>query len=403
MRILHTADWHIGKQLYKERLTEDIQLFFVELLDIIQAESIDVVLIAGDVFDLANPSNADKALYFDILKKLRKLDVITIITAGNHDSARLLDAPSGILSQLDIHVIGSTDEFDKLIIPVGLNKDKAELVVFAAPYLRERDVRTSVAGEKYEEKLEALRQGIIAFYQKGIDKIRKEYPNIPTIALGHLYMQGAQISDSERDIQIGNQAGIGAAGFDIGFDYIALGHIHRPQTILKDKIRYSGSPIALSFSERSDKKQVIIIDLDHQGIQNIQSYPLKQYRILKRISGNLKEVKQALQQFDHQSPLPALVELHVVEEKTDQAKTLELIDLSQQSYPNFRIVNPRIEFKDKVKNKLLEQHSASIDTLRPLDVFRSKLDMSIQAEEDKKALENVFSELLDLWQEQQEG
>lgn len=404
MKILHTADWHIGKSLYKHDLYEDILLFFEELVEIITQEKIDIVLISGDVFDLANPSNRDKEIYYQFLTSLLKMNVQLVITAGNHDSARMIEAPAQLLKNLNIHVVGQGINVDNQLIhlSVGQGPKFEDIVILAVPYLRDRDVRQSISGEDYDSKVKALREGIINHYKNLVSKAQDRFTNTPIIAMGHLYIQGASTSESERDIQMGNQAGISVQEFDMDYDYMALGHIHRPQRLdPTGKIQYSGSPIALSFSERKDDKQVIIIDIENDKIKSIDNIKLSQYRQLKRFSGTLERVKQEVFSFKNNAPLKALIELHIIEENHDREKIMELIAFASQESTEYKVANHKIQFENHQHELLNQRKNQWISELQPLDVFRSKLDENLQDESLKKDLEAAFIELMEDWQTKQ--
>lgn len=395
MKILHTADWHIGKSLYKHDLYEDILLFFEELIQIIQEESIDVLLISGDIFDLANPSNHDKEIYYRFLTQLTALNIRTIITAGNHDSVRMLEAPKQLLSFLHIDVVGDASIIENQIFPLK-DKNDAELAcILAIPYLRDRDIRQVSAGEKYKDKITATREGIANHYKKVKACAQKMGFKGPFIAMGHLYMQGASISESEREIQIGNTAGISVEQFADLFDYMALGHIHSPQKLNKaGSIRYSGSPISLSFSERSDEKTIVVVNLSYKEPE-IKAIKLKKNRDLIRLIGTVDELKTELAAIRNKKTLIPFIEVHAMEAEKDNVKILELINLAQQESEEYKIVHHKIQF-EKHQNKLIAQEqNLTIEEMKPIDVFRSKMNDEIQDDKLKKDLEIKFHELVD--------
>ncbi len=396
MKILHTADWHIGKSLYKHDLYEDILLFFDALVDIIVREQVEVLLVSGDVFDLANPSNTDKEIYYQFLTRLTSLHINTIITAGNHDSARMLEAPKELLKHLHIHVVGSADSFENQVIPLLDKQQNEKACILAIPYLRDRDIRQITSGEKYQDKVEATRVGLVNHYKSILAYAQKAGHRGPFIAMGHLYMQGAHVSDSEREIQIGNTAGIAVEQFSQLFDYMALGHIHRPQKLNKEgTIRYSGSPISLSFSERKDDKVVILLELKENKIDQIKTLSLEKNRDLIRISGSLDHIKHSLSTIKQDKKLPAFVELHAQELERDQAKILELIQLAHQESESYKVVHHKIQFTNQLNTLLEQEDTSSIQELRPIDVFRSKMEEEIQDDDLKKELELKFYELLE--------
>lgn len=402
MKILHTADWHIGKQLYKYPLTEDLLLFFDELISIIEAESINILLISGDIFDLSNPSNEDRKLYFSFLNRLRKHNLHIIITAGNHDSARMIDGPRELFEALNIHVVGegSSAEDQLLSIPSG-EKNSEPLLIAAIPYLRERDIRNSIAGEMPTDKENLTRQGIVDHYQLLFDMAYAKNKNACKIAMGHLYIYGVKLSDSEREIQVGNLAGISSESLDIGFDYVALGHIHKPQIVHKDNtIMYSGSPIALSFSERKDEKRVIVLTVENNKVSDTKIIPLTLHRRLKKFEGTVDEIRAKLESYEQKAALPTYIEVHAHEEKRDSTKQLELVQLSDVKSEFFKIVNKRISFTEKAQYAFLASSQKNIEELSPLQVFEERLKDSNENDSLKKELKELYLEILEDLQEQ---
>jgi exonuclease SbcD len=266
MRLLHTADWHLGARLIERDRHAEHAAFVDWLIETLRSEKIDALLLSGDVFDAANPPQEAVALYFDFLKRLADLKTVkAIITGGNHDSASHLNAPRDLLRRFDVHVFGHAGE-NNLV-------DLGGAVVAAVPFLRERDLRQATAGETLATVHEQIRAAIRAHYAAQLAACRALAQGRPIIAMGHLTVLGATTSDSERDIHIGNLGCVGADIFD-GFDYTALGHLHRPQRVAGlETIRYSGSPIPLSFSEAADAKSVVLIELPSSGTAEVRRTP----------------------------------------------------------------------------------------------------------------------------------
>src|SRR5690554_2226897 len=189
MKILHTSDWHIGKQLHKYDLSDDLDLFFEWLVNYIKSENIDVLLVSGDIFDQANPSHAAYKQYYDLLTTLINLDCKIILTSCNHDSASVLNAPSELLKAFDISVIGgATNEVDKMFIEVERKNEK--IVVAAIPFLRDRDIRKSVAGETYATKIEQIKSGLQSYFANVNTHYKNNYSGEVFFVMGHLYVQG---------------------------------------------------------------------------------------------------------------------------------------------------------------------------------------------------------------------
>ncbi|MBK8699512.1 MAG: exonuclease subunit SbcD [Saprospiraceae bacterium] len=315
MKILHTADWHLGKELHQHSLEEDHSQFLDWLYAFIRDKNVEVLLIAGDVFDHANPPNEARKVYFNFLKSMALQQVRVIITGGNHDSVNMLSAPGELMSLLNIHIVaGASDQVTDEIIEIKDKTGNIQAICAAVPYLRDRDLRNLVTGATQEDRTAVLRQGIKGHYAACHTFIEETYQKrYPVIAMGHLYLQGSTTSESEREIQLGNAAGVDASGFEGMFDYMALGHIHIPQRFAKGKIRYSGSPIALSFSERKDQKTVVLLETIAGGL-DIQSIQLPVFRRLLKIEGNWKEVQFKLDKIEDDLELKPLIEVEVFED-----------------------------------------------------------------------------------------
>lgn len=396
MKILHTADWHIGKTLYKQSLVPNIKLFFDWLLDTIKEKDIDLLLVSGDIFDLANPSNADKEIYYNLLHQLHILKVACVITAGNHDSPSLLEGPKKLIERLGIHIIGHGGVREDQLIHIK-GEDSTAVNIIAVPYLRDSDIARPQGGLSYEERITALRDGIIAHYKSLKELADAKYPDSLNIAMGHLYIQGASLSDSERDIHIGNQAGLSVQHLDELYDYIALGHIHRPQKLNKEgNIRYSGSPIPLSFSERKDEKEVVILTLEDNKITDISSIKTPSFSPLVRIKDSLENIKTKLQAYRSPGTMSAIIEIHVTEKERDQSIILETISLAETKSPHYSIINYRITFEEQLSALSDLGLSEDIEDLKPAEVFQKRIENEALSKEDKASVLEAFDEVLSL-------
>ncbi len=317
MRIIHTSDWHIGQRLYSKERQEEHQFFFDFLLSKISELEIDALLVSGDIFDVAYPSNSSEEIYYNFLTKLIKTNCRTIIiTGGNHDSISTLNAPQKILQHLNIYIFGGLEsELSRHLI--HFRKDNEDCVVAAIPFLREKDLIKSVPGQTYEARQDSIRNELINLYQSVYQISEEKYNKSIKIFMGHFHTDGSLLSESEREIHFGN-LGVVNAGKLPKADYWALGHIHKPQIIAGNEfIRYSGSPIPLSFSERADKKSVVLINIE-DGKLNTQNIEIPAYRLLKRIKGSFKEVGNELEKIkiETHNSMPWL-EIVISEEEID--------------------------------------------------------------------------------------
>ncbi len=262
MKLLHTADWHLGQTFYEYDRREEHQLFFDWLLKQVKTHEVDVLLIAGDVFDTQNPSAESQKMYYSFLRDIttQNKDLQIIIISGNHDSAARLEAPNPLLETMNVTVKGvvrkTTDgeiDYDNLIVPLNNGG-----VCLAVPYLRQGDYPRS---NSYAE-------GVQAMYTQLIKKAKSQGAS-PIIAMGHLHATGAEVSekDNSKYAIVGGLESISPNAFAGGVDYAALGHIHKPQKVAgKEAIRYSGAPIPMSFSEINNKQGVNLITIEKETI-----------------------------------------------------------------------------------------------------------------------------------------
>lgn len=404
MKILHTADWHIGKILHKHPLQDQLKLFFNWLYEVIGQESIDILLVSGDVFDQANPSAKDRELYYGFLTRLSGLNLQVIITGGNHDSVGFLNAPKDLLQELNITVIGgATEKLEDELIQVTNTDGNLELIIAAVPFLRDKDLRSRETDEQYENRTEAIREGIKKHYAGLAEICRSKYSQTPAIAMGHLYTIGADPSDSERDIHIGNAAAVDATAFSDAFGYVALGHIHRPQIIGKNEfIRYSGSPIALSFSEKNDHKCVLILSLEDGKITTPRIVPVPAFRELKKFTGTLVEVRNKLDSYKPHYKLHSFVEIEVKEEVFSSVMISEVEDLKNEYAANerFTILKGKTTFNSGAKDTAdLFQEGENIEDLTPSEVFAKRVESEELDTETEAMLKAAYQELLESIQE----
>lgn len=403
MKILHTADWHIGKVLHKHPLQEEMLLFFEWMISFIKSETIDVLLVSGDIFDLANPGAKDRECYYKLLSRLIPLDIQIVITGGNHDGIGVINAPKEILDALHIHVVGGAKEnLEEELIEIKNKSGELELIVAAVPFLRDKDLRSLKTDTQYSSRAEAIRAGIELHY-KSLAKICDEkYSGIPAIAMGHLYAKGVTSSESERDIHIGNAAAVEASIFPDTFDYVALGHIHRPQVINKNQfIRYCGSPISLSFSEKSDVKGVLLVEINKSKTAEPKFIEIPKQRELKKISGDLKSVTEKLQNYSNNYNLPALIELEIKEGDFSEIKLAQASELVSQydGHDNLVILKSKTEFNTGAKDTSdLFTAGENIEDLSPLDVFKKRVASEELTADTEKDLLATFQELLEIVQ-----
>ncbi|MYF98376.1 exonuclease subunit SbcD, partial [Candidatus Poribacteria bacterium] len=279
---------HIGQRLHERQRLNEHKEFLNWLLDTIQKHNVELLLVSGDIFDTSLPSAEATNLYYDFLFKLyNETDAYTIIIAGNHDSSRHLEAPREFLKMGRIYVVGQATKPKDCVIQIP--PDEPRVSVAAVPYLSENELEP-VSFESEIEKNERYRERLKAFYT---DCVSHMPDKLPKILMGHLYVHGSKIGDSERNIQIGGATAIKANDFPKDVDYIALGHLHRPQKIKGQDypILYAGSPIPLRFNESNYHKNVYLIELsDDEKLEQYDKIKIPIFRELCTIEGNENEI-----------------------------------------------------------------------------------------------------------------
>ncbi len=290
MRILHTSDWHIGHRLYERSRIEEHRQFLNWLLKTLQENAVDVLLVAGDIFDTALPSSEATDLYYQFLFRLyRETHACAVITAGNHDSPRNLAAPREFLRMGRIHVIGLAAEPADCVFTFPA--ENPSVAIAAVPYLSENEL-SHISFETQPERAERYRERLKEFYRQCIEGMA---PDIPKILMGHLFVQGGTVGDSERNIQIGGATAMRISDFPEHITYIALGHLHRPHAISGTSypVRYAGSPIPLRFNEANYSKKVYLLDVPISGDVGVEEIEIPVFKKLHAVTGSLDEVRSA--------------------------------------------------------------------------------------------------------------
>ena len=304
LRIFHSADWHIGKGLGNIDRTDDFRVFFRDLLAMIAERQPDVLLISGDVFDTSMPANSAQRLYYDFMRSLEGTSVrATIVTAGNHDSQRFLEAPRALLETLRCYVAGDTVERQTFVLR---DDDGAPyLAVAAVPYLREGDVRRGTMDDTDTDRAQRFEAGVRAHYDAVHSLLMDELKGarVPLVAMGHLFVTGSKMKpnsdpvESDGSVYVGTLRNVTADAFGDTWDYVALGHIHHGQEVkAKVPMRYSGSPVALSYSHMTYHHHIVEVTFDETGAMSVEELPVKQPRHFVQVKGTLDELKAGIDQ-----------------------------------------------------------------------------------------------------------
>lgn len=300
MRIIHTSDWHLGRRLHGESLTPSHERFMQWLhSEVISSEKPDLLVVSGDIYDRGIPPTEAIELFEDALAEIQKLNVRVLITSGNHDSRVRLGSNTRFMAGLGLHF---RTRLNDVAIPVEIENEDFTLLAYGIPYL-EPDIDTGVGDNQWQ--VDSSQTGVLAEAMRRINvdfELRKSKSGKPVrmLVASHAFVQGATSSESERNIKDVKVGGLGQADAAVfaGADYVAMGHIHRPHSKSEIKgpgstlLRYSGSPIPFSFSERYDEKQIILLDITKNGLvdSDIKSVGAPKLRNMKQLEGTFVEI-----------------------------------------------------------------------------------------------------------------
>lgn len=407
MNILHTADWHLGRTLYGKKRYEEFAAFLEWLEQSVKDHAVDVLLIAGDVFDTSTPSNRAQALYYQFLHRVAQgCCRHVVIIGGNHDSPSFLNAPKALLHALNVHVVGAMAEDLNDEVVTLYHGDQPEAIICAVPYLRDKDLRYLEAGETIDEKNAKLVAGIQAHYRDvcAIAESRQStyaeqgYPNVPIIGMGHLFTAGAQTVDGDgvRELYVGSLAHVGRDLFPESMDYLALGHLHVPQKVGgSERIRYSGSPIPMGFGELNHDKQVLLIQCEDKQL-TIEPINVPRFQKLAKIVGDYSHIQQTMDALKQEGRSVWLeIEYTGTEVVNDLRERLDALcvesDLEILRIRNRRLIERVMQSSD------VEE---ALDDLNPHEVFARCLQAYDVNDEDQQIMLGAYHEILQALHEQ---
>jgi exonuclease SbcD len=337
-------------------------------------------------------------LYYDFLIQLTKTNCSNvIITGGNHDAPGTINAPKSLLSSLGIKVVGKvTPELKDEVFKLKVKNE--EIIIAAVPYLRDQDIRKASAGETFTEIGDRYKLALVNHYQE-VAQYSKSIndTDVPVIAMGHLFAIGGSTSDSEQTIYVGNLGDIGAEDFPKSFNYIALGHLHRPQKIGEyEYIRYSGSPNILSFSEINYQKKIVVLETVNKEIKEINEVNVPHFRKVLRVSGIISECIEELGAIVvSENDLTPWVEVVIDNDVNNVVSHVEI----NKAVENLPIEVLKITLKNKRVLKGIEElieETKHIKELTPAEVFKLKCEeMDVDLNESTE-LFDAFNEAVQI-------
>ncbi|MDR2816405.1 MAG: exonuclease SbcCD subunit D C-terminal domain-containing protein [Proteiniphilum sp.] len=409
IRVLHTADWHIGQLFYEYDRTYEHRQFLNRLSDTLTTEQIDVLLISGDIFDVSNPSAASIKLFYSFLNRSVKNNpgLQIIATAGNHDSASRLESPKPLLESSNIHIVGLVGkdgdgniDYGSLTIPLKNKEGNTEAWCIAAPFLRIGDYPSA------PDSANPYAEGVAGFYKAAYEyAASRKKPGQAVIAMGHLHAQQAEVGDMDKTERLimGGVEAIPATALNDNIRYVALGHIHKAQCIGgKEHVRYCGSPLPMSFSETNYRHQAVIFDIAGDGIENLRTVEIPVSVPLLRIPAVHSPLPEALASLEQATPFEGdfhtspYLEVRVLLEGAEPGLRHKIE--TALSGKNFRLakINVRYPSPSKKPGESAVAHPELLSELNPADVlqkaYRNKYNNPVP-EELRKLFQQVAQEV----------
>ncbi len=382
MRLLHTSDWHLGQHFMGRNRQAEHQALIDWLVETVDIHNVDAVLIAGDLFDTGTPPSYAREQYNQLVLRLHAAGVGLLLLGGNHDSPATLGESRALLARLGTTVVPSAEEAAETQVVELCRRDGTPgCIVCAIPFIRPRDVMLSEAAQSAEEKALALQTAIRNHYQAVYDAARARQATLsaqlgqrlPIVATGHLTTVGASASESVREIYVGSLAAFPTSAFPPA-DYIALGHIHRPQQVGGlAHIRYSGSPLPLSFDETTQAKEMVCVDFDADGVAAITPLPVPCFRPLAALRGTLDALRPQIVAAARAGSEGNPVWLEVCVVGDDYLPDLQArVEALAEGLP-VEVLRVR-RLRDSVTPGLTREATETLDELDPHQVFDRRLD-----------------------------
>ncbi|MCU5772057.1 exonuclease subunit SbcD [Erwiniaceae bacterium BAC15a-03b] len=397
MRIIHTADWHLGQFFYTKSRAPEHQAFLDWLIHTVVEQQIDAVIVAGDIFDTGSPPSYARELYNRFIVQLQQTGCQLVVLGGNHDSVATLNESRDLLACLNTRVIAAASEniADQVLL-LNNRQGQPGALLCAIPFLRPRDILRSQAGQSGREKQQSLLEAISEHYQRCYQHAVQQREELdlplPIIATGHLTTMGVTKSDAVRDIYIGTLEAFPAQAFPPA-DYIALGHIHRAQRIAdSEHIRYSGSPIPLSFDETGKAKSVFLVEFAGQQRLRVEALEIPLFQPMSMIKGSLAEIEQQLKQFtDASSPVWLDIEIVTADYLNDIQRRIQ--ELTADLPVEVVLLRRSREQRDKV---IARQNNETLSELSVEEVFNRRLAQEESSDPERlQRAQQLFAITLD--------
>lgn len=373
MKFIHISDLHLGKRVNEFSMVEDQKYILTKIIGIIDKEKPNGVLIAGDIYDKTVPPADAVELFDSFLVRLAKRDLQVFVISGNHDSPERIAFGSRLMNQSGIHM---SPVYDGQIQPVSLEDEHGRIDIYMLPFLKPAHVRRFYPEDEIVSYTDALRIAV------GHMEINKENRNI---LITHQFVTGAQRSDSE-EISVGGSDNVDASVFE-DFDYVALGHIHRPQNISTDTIRYSGTPLKYSFSEANHHKSVTVVEVREKNDIAVRTEKLSPKRDLREIRGTYMELT------DKSSYEGSSTDDYLSVTLTDEDDIPNAMNNLRMIYPNLM----KLEYDNKrTRGNIQLEHINKLENKTPLQLFSEfyeKQNSRPVSEEQREFLQGMIEKI----------
>lgn len=370
MKILHTSDWHLGRYFHNVSLLADQDYFLRQLTQTLHDQQVDVLLIAGDIFDRSVPSvQAIELLNAFLDTVCVELKIHTILIPGNHDSAERLGFAAQHMENSQLHILA---DLRNVTSPVNIKTGAVDVDFWGLPY-----VNVHVVNDVFDQAFSDLDSAHTFMLQKIHQAMGKSRRNI---LLSHCFVVGGEQSDSERPLSVGGMDQVSTAAFE-PFDYVALGHLHAPQSRSQETIRYSGSPLKYSFSESGHKKSLTLLELDSEGKPQLSFLPVLALRDVRIIEGEIDEIIRQARSDEH-------IEDYISVILTNQQAILDPLSRLREVYPNILHLERQQTHAAKI---LLEEKSVlQRDALELFKDFFQQMSGNGLSVEQCEILDQVF-------------
>ncbi|MEN5016551.1 exonuclease subunit SbcD [Erwinia sp. Eh17-17] len=398
MRILHTADWHLGQFFYTKSRAAEHQAFLDWLLEQAEAQQADAIIVAGDIFDTGSPPSYARELYNRFVVKLQQTGCQLVVLGGNHDSVAMLNESRELLACLNTRVIAAASEdVRQQVLLLNKRDGSPGALLCAIPFLRPRDILRSQSGQSGREKQQSLLEAITEHYQRCWQEALTQRAalglTLPVIATGHLTTMGVTKSDAVRDIYIGTLDAFPADCFPPA-DYIALGHIHRAQRIAdSDHIRYSGSPIPLSFDELGKAKSVFQVDFRDGRFVSAEALPIPLFQPMQMIKGSLAQIEQQLAALNADTDGKTIwLDIEIVTDAYLSELQRRIQELTAELPVEVVLLRRSREQREQV---IARQNNETLSELSVEEVFSRRLAQEVEEPDRQERARALFAQTLE--------